>query len=211
MEYDPEVSNPSPIEQSAEDDAGHDQKESGPPEAVPAAEEDAARAMYHHPIVASYEPVSPSYVWVGAEDGKDDKVVGRTGSASPTPAVSTSPSYSPRDSFAEKKNLFGKTFYPVAVKTEDGECSPPVSPRIGRTKGERVKRTPSVSPRIGRTKGERSGRSVSDAFTAPEGGLKLKSFSPVRSKTGARDDSVPLEEEPAKRLRGQAKGQAGEA
>jgi len=193
MEYDPELSDshssPPPNEQNAEDGAGQDEKEPGSPGVVPAAAVEDVEP--YHPIVASYEPVSPSYVWVAREDGKEDKAIGRTGSASPIPAASTSPAHSP--TFADKKKLYGKTYYPV--KTEDGECTPSASP----TKTDRMKRSPSVSPRIGRTKGGRLGRNLSEAFSAPDGELKLEPFSPKRSKTDAREDSVSSDEGPAKR------------
>lgn len=188
MVYDPELSppaysNPPLSEQNAEDGAGHNQEAPGSPRVLPAAAEDAGEAA------------DASYVWVSSEDGQVAPVIGRTGSSSPGEV-----SYSPKSPFDEaaaeeeaariKRNVIGKTYYPR--EKVDIECTPPVSPR-----GER---TPPVSPRLGRTKGERMGRTQSEAFTAPEGGLKLEPFTPQRPKNAVREDSVPPEEEPAKRL-----------
>lgn len=176
MEYDPEMysshSNPRPSQQSAEDDAGLDQEQPESAEAVPVDPKD--------------EPVDTSFVWVTPEDGKEEPEIARTGSGSPAPSRSFSPTYPPEDSFEVKRDLIGKTCYPYKI--------------------EEV-----VSPKIGRTKSDRLTRTVSDDFTAPEGGLKLEPFSPRRDKAGVREDSVPVEEGPAKRLRSQSQAQAGEA
>ena len=86
------------------------------------------------------------------------------------------------------KHVVGKTYYPVKIeKTEDDEPTPPVSPDP---------RSPPVSPRVGRTKSERVGGLRSLTHGLP----KLERFSPPLSKPRIREDSVPLEGEegPAK-------------
>jgi hypothetical protein len=45
---------------------------------------------------------------------------------------------------------------------------------------------------------------TADAYVAPAGGLKLERFSPPRTRTVAREDSVPPEESPCKRVRFQS-------
>lgn len=175
MEYDPEMSSSylhsRPNQQSAEEDASHDQEKAESPKVVPPEVEYSSEST----------PIDSTYVWV------PEAVACRTGSSSPVQAGSLTPPYSPDNSFEAKRAVIGKTYYPVKTEQED------LSPRIGRTKGERLK------------------RNLSDDFAKPEGGLKLEPFSPRRDKAGAREDSVALEECPAKRLRSHSQGQAEEA
>ena len=74
---------------------------------------------------------------------------------------------------------------------------------IGRTGSDspKIGRTGSDSPKIGRT-GSDSPSAIdgADKFTLPPH-VKLEQFSPPRAKTSVREDSVPPEEHPAKRVR----------
>ena len=67
--------------------------------------------------------------------------------------------------------------------------------------GKTIGRTGSDSPKIGRT-GSDSPSAIdgADKFTLPPH-VKLEQFSPPRAKTSVREDSVPPEEHPAKRVR----------
>ena len=74
---------------------------------------------------------------------------------------------------------------------------------IGRTGSDspKVGRTGSDSPKVGHT-GSDSPAAIdgADKFTLPPS-AKLEPFTPPRAKTSVREDSVPPEEHPAKRVR----------
>lgn len=80
---------------------------------------------------------------------------------------------------AAAKSTVGKTYYPVKAE--------------GSTPNHPVPKDKSVSPRVGRTKGERAGRNKALINGLP----KLQRFSPPIAKPRVREDSAPLDSEQA--------------
>lgn len=117
----------------------------------------------------------------------------------------TSPSELEDGVLKSAKPVVGKTYYPIKTEeTEEYEPTPPVSPdQRSQTDAKQssppydpIPKDKSVSPRVGRTKSERIG-----GFKSPINGLpKLERFSPPVGKSRAREESEPPEagEEPVK-------------
>lgn len=186
--------NPPLREQNAEDGAGSPSKdpEPGSPRLVlVSAEGD---------VGPSNESVDSSYVWVSSEVGSPKEPGVSYSSYSPT-----SPSEHEDGVLKSTKPVVGKTYYPIKTEeTEEYEPTPPVSPdqrsqtdaKQGSPPYHPIPKDKSVSPRVGRTKGERVG-----GFKSPINGLpKLERFSPPVGKSRVREDSEQSEgdEEPVK-------------
>lgn len=104
----------------------------------------------------------------------------------------------------------GREFYDMpkdaGVSSPGSRHNSPVPGDAVPTNVVRVERTLSQAVKVERTGSDEdertdSGLKTPDPCVEPGGALKLERFSPCRTKTGVRDDSVPLDERPAKRVR----------